>query len=123
MGHATSGCRGTWGRGYLPNMEAKRNATAWCPSPHLALLYSHLANGCCTDSFSLGFVISLPGEILMSYFLIILLKIKNMSLANSLIQEKGIFTCCLNMDELVLPKRTAVTEKFNKEHNHIDSLA
>ena len=55
MGHATSGCRGTWGRGYLPNMEAKRNATAWCPSPHLALLYSHLANGCCTDSFSLGF--------------------------------------------------------------------
>lgn len=69
------------------------------------------------------FVISLPGEILMSYFLIILLKIKNMSLANSLIQEKGIFTCCLNMDELVLPKRTAVTEKFNKENNHIDGLA
>lgn len=46
-----------------------------------------------------------------------------MSLANSLIQEKGIFTCCLNMDELVLPKRTAVTEKFNKENNHIDGLA
>lgn len=81
LGNATSRCRRTGRWCSLPNMETKRNATIWSPSPHLVsstlillmnvVLISLLFGGINCPGFCF-----MPGKLVSRYFLFIFDSIK-----------------------------------------------